>query len=151
MGTAPQYFGGANQSLNTWGNTLNMQYNNQLDRWKANQQASSGWGSALGLIGGIAGKAFGLADGGAVPDPRDVGAIPEELSPSGGAATDDVNANLNVGEFVIPEDVVSWYGEKHMYSLIEKANKEREQAKQTTGAVPDVSPALPGAPVLQTA
>jgi hypothetical protein len=80
-----------------------------------------------------------------------VGAIPEELSPSGGAATDDVKANLNVGEFVIPDDVVSWYGEKHMYSLIEKANKEREQAKQVTGAIPEVGPALPGAPALQTA
>lgn len=69
MGTAPQYMGLGNQAVGTWGNTLNMSYNNQLDRWKAQQSASSGLGSALGLIGGIAGKAFGLADGGAVPDP----------------------------------------------------------------------------------
>lgn len=151
MGTAPQYFAGGNQSLQTWGNTLNMGYQNALDKWKADQSASSGWGSALGLIGGIAGKAFGLADGGMVPDTMDVGAIPEGMSPSGGEATDDVKANLNVGEFVIPDDVVSWYGEKHMYGLIEKAGKEREQAKQATGAIPDVGPELPGAPVLQSA
>lgn len=150
MGTAPQYMGLGNQSVAQWGNTLNMSYQNQLDRFKANQAASSGWGSALGLIGGLAGKAFGLAEGGAIPDPRDVGAIPEEMSPSSGAATDDVPANLNVGEFVIPEDVVSWYGEKHMYSLIDKANKEREQAQQATGAIPEVQQHA-GAPVLQTA
>lgn len=150
MGTAPQYMGLGNQAVGQWGNTLNMSYQNQLDRWKAQQSASSGWGSALGLIGGIAGKAFGLEDGGVIPDPREVGAIPEEMSPSAGTQTDDVPANLDVGEFVIPEDVVSWYGEKHMYSLIEKANKEREQAKQVTGAIPEIGPSR-GAPVLQTA
>lgn len=151
MGTAPQYFNGANNSLGTWGNTLNMGYQNALDQFKANQSASSGWGSALGLIGGIAGKAFGLDDGGVVPDPRDVGAIPEEMSPSGGEATDDVKANLNVGEFVIPDHVVSWYGEKHFYNLIGKSEDEREKAKQVTGAIPEVAEPLPGAPVLQSA
>ena len=149
MGTAPQYFASGNQAVQTWGNTLNMSYQNQLDRFKANQSASSGWGSALGLIGGIAGKAFGFDEGGAVPDPREVGAIPEGMSPSQGAVTDDVPANLDVGEFVIPEDVVSWYGEKHMYSLIEKAAMEREKAKQATGAIPEVGPAQ-GAPVMQS-
>lgn len=151
MGTAPSYMGLGNQAVGQWGNTLNMSYNNQLDRWKANQSASSGWGSALGLIGGMAGKAFGLEDGGGVPDPREVGAIPDDMSPSAGAIPDDVPANLNVGEFVIPDDVVNWYGEKHMYSLIDKAHKEREEAKQQTGAIPEVGPATPGAPVLQSA
>lgn len=151
MGTAPTYMGLGNQAVGQWGSTLNMSYNNQLDRFKAQQSASSGWGSALGLIGGIAGKAFGLADGGAVPDPREVGAIPDEMSPSGGQNVDDVPANLNVGEFVIPDDVVSWYGEKHMYGLIEKANKEREQAKQVTGAVPTVGAALDVPPAMQSA
>lgn len=150
MGTAPTYMGLGNQSLNTWGNTLNMGYQNQLAHWQANQQ-SSGWGSALGLIGGIGLKAlgFGAEDGGVIPDPREVGAIPEQLSPSAGGVPDDVPVNLSVGEFVIPEDVVSWYGEKHMYGLIEKANKEREQAKQVTGAIPEVAPPA-GAPVLQS-
>lgn len=154
MGTAPQYMGLGNQAVGQWGNTLNMSYNNQLAQFNANQQASSGWGSALGLIGGLAGKAFGLAEGGAVPDhnapPQDGGPIPPELSPTGGAAVDDVPARLNVGEFVIPDDVVSWYGEKHMYSLIEKADKERQAAKQVTGAIPEEGPPLQSAPVFAT-
>lgn len=151
MGTAPTYMGLGNQAVGQWGNTLNMSYQNQLDRWKANQSASSGLGGALGLIGGIAGKAFGFEDGGAVPDPREVGVIPDEMSPSGGQVVDDVPANLNAGEFVIPDDVVSWYGEKHMYGIIEKAAKEREMAKQATGAIPEEGPPLQSAPVLRSA
>lgn len=152
MGRPTDYMGLGNQAVGQWGNTLNMSYQNQLDRFKANQSASSGWGSALGLVGGLATKWIpGLAEGGAVPDPRDVGAIPEEMSPSGGQAIDDVPANLNAGEFVIPEDVVSWYGEKHMYSLIDKANKERDEAKQQTGAIPEMQPPAPGPVQLQTA
>lgn len=153
MGTAPQYMGLGNQAVGQWGNTLNMSYQNQLDRFKANQSASSGIGGVLGLVGGIAGKAFGLADGGVVPDGSESygGAIPDEMSPSGGEVVDDVPAHLNAGEFVIPDDVVSWYGEKHMYSLIEKANKERDQAKQTTGAIPEEGPPLAQQPVYQSA
>lgn len=157
MGTAPGYMGLGNQAVGIWGNTLNMSYQNQLDAWKAQQSASSGWGSALGLIGGIAGKAFGFADGGAVPDPDALpapaqgGAVDDGMSPSGGAITDDVPARLNAGEFVIPDDVVSWYGEKHMYSLIEKANRERDQAKQITGAIPEEGPPLQQQPVFQSA
>lgn len=153
MGTAPQYMGLGNQAVGQWGNTLNMSYNNQLDRFKANQSASSGIGGVLGLVGGIAGKAFGLAGGGVVPDGDENygGAIPEEMSPSGGEVVDDVPARLNAGEFVIPDDVVSWYGEKHMYGLIDKASKEREQAKQTTGAIPEEGPPLNQQPVYQSA
>lgn len=150
MGTAPGYIGLGNQAVGQWGNTLNMSYNNQLDRFKANQQASSGWGSALGLGAGLLTKAFGFADGGAV-DPREVGAIPDGMSPSGGEQIDDIPANLNAGEFVIPEDVVSWFGEKHMYSLIEKSHKERDEAKQTTGAIPEMQEAAPGPAAIQSA
>lgn len=145
MGTAPQYQSLGNQSLGTWGNTLHMGYQDQLAQFNANQQASSGWGSALGLAGGIAGKAFGLfEEGGVVPegdamagDGQYGGAIPEEMSPSGGEMTDDVPARLNEGEFVIPDDVVSWFGEKHFYGLIDKTAKERQEAKQRTGAIPE--------------
>jgi len=152
MGTPGSYFQQQNTALGNWGNTLNMSYQNQLDRFKANQSASSGWGSALGLAGGLLTKAIpGLADGGAIPDPREVGAIPDHMSPSGGASKDDVPANLNVGEFVIPDDVVNWFGEKHMYGLIDKATKEREEAKQSSGAIPEYGPPAPGAPQLQSA
>lgn len=150
MGTAPTYMGLGNQAVGTWGNTLNMGYQNQLAQFNANQNASSGWGSALGLVGGLLTKAIpGLADGGVVPaggapDPRAVGAIPDGMSPSGGEQTDDIPANLNAGEFVIPEDVVNWYGEKHMYDLIDKSHKQREEAKQATGAIPEAQPPAPG-------
>lgn len=163
MGTPVQYRGLANDAAASWATTLNNQYQNQIAAYQAELQASSGIGSALGLIGGMATKAFGFAEGGAVPDVE--AAIPEidmqqgpdgvyvdpTMSPSGGQAVDDVPARLNAGEFVIPDDVVSWYGEKHMYGLIEKANKEREQAKQATGAIPEVGPPLQQAPALQTA
>jgi hypothetical protein len=46
-------------------------------------------------------------------------------SPSGGAQTDDVNANLNAGEFVIPKDVSAWLGQEHFYKLMAKARKDR--------------------------
>ena len=150
MGTAPSYMGLGNQAVGQWGNTLNMAYNNQLDRFKANQAASSGWGSILGVGAGLLTKAIpGFADGGAV-DPQEVGAIPDDMSPSGGQKTDDIPANLNAGEFVIPEDVVSWYGEKHMYNIIEKSHKEREEAKQATGAIPEMQPAAPGPTAIQS-
>jgi len=146
MGTGVQWNGQGNQALAGWGNTLNMGYQNQLDRVKANN-TSSGWGSALGLVGGLAGKAFGLAEGGAVPDPQEGGAIPDEMSPSGGAIVDDVPARLNAGEFVIPDDAVSWFGEKHLYGLIDKAQRERDEAKQQTGAIPTEGPPLQEPPV----
>jgi hypothetical protein len=42
---------------------------------------------------------------------------------------DDVPAAVNVGEFVVPADTVSWLGEKHFHSLTEKARKERAEAE----------------------
>jgi len=154
MGTGLQWQGAGNQAVGQWGNTLNMGYNNQIQQFNANQQASSGWGSALGLIGGLATGMF--EDGGyvqeqAIDDGQRGGVIHEGMSPSGGEVVDDVPARLNAGEFVIPDDVVSWYGEKHMYGLIEKASKERDMAKQTTGAIPEEGPPLQSAPVYQSA
>lgn len=152
MGTNTQYMGLGNQAVGQWGNTLNMSYQNQLDRVKTNNSAAGGVGQVLGLIGGIGAKAYGLADGGVVPgQPQNGGAIPDEMSPSGGEVVDDVPAHLNAGEFVIPDDVVSWFGEKHMYGLIEKAKKDREVAKQTTGAIPEEGPPLQSDPVYQSA
>jgi hypothetical protein len=123
MGTGPQWLGGSNEALGNWGNTLNQQYNNQLGQYNANQNASSGWGSALGMFGGMAAKRFGFAEGGAVPP---------EISPSGGGRQDDVPVAVSVGEFVVPKEAVSWYGEKHFHKIIEKAQQERQE----TQAVP---------------
>ena len=89
----------SNNALTGSANTLNLGYGNQLDRYKANQQQSSGWGSALGLIGGIGlklgmtrrwpGGAYSAACSrkAAAPDPAEGPPgmpIPEEASPSRG-------------------------------------------------------------------
>lgn len=154
-GSPTAYMGQGQNALDMWRNTLNTSYQNQLGQFQANQQASSGWGSLLGLAGGLATKAFGFADGGAVPDGEVIPSEPQrhvtpDMSPSAGEETDDVPARLNVGEFVIPEDAVSWYGEKHMYGLIDKAKKERAEMQQQTGAIPELHPPLEQAPVFQS-
>jgi hypothetical protein len=118
MGTGPQWLGGSNQALANWGGALNNQYGNQIDQFNANQSASSGWGSAAGMFGGIALKRFGFDDGGAVS---------QEMSPSRGAVEDDVHAAVNVGEFVVPADTVQWLGEKHFHKLTEKARQEKAE------------------------
>lgn len=63
--------------------------------------------------------------------------VPPEASPSGGAETDDVHALLNEGEFVVPKDVVRWYGEKFMQKLIQKAHDEMAQPQE---AEPEMGP-----------
>lgn len=156
MGTSAQYMGLGNQSLGTWGNTLNAGYQNQLAAHNANQNSSSGWGSALGLAGGIAMSAMRLEDGGsvdpsAIPDDATTGgAVPIGSSPSGGRAVDDVPAALTAGEFVIPKDVTSWMGEKQMHQLIERARKEQQQLPQKSGAIPSVGMMPPSAPAFQS-
>lgn len=55
--------------------------------------------------------------------------VPPEASPSNGDQTDDVHALLNEGEFVIPKDVTSWFGEKFFQNLIQKAYKEKSSAQ----------------------
>lgn len=50
-------------------------------------------------------------------------------SPSGGRQTDDVNAHLNAGEFVLPRDVVAWKGQEFFQKLI-------ADARAKSGAAP---------------
>lgn len=121
MGTGAQWQGIGNQALGTWGNALNMGYNNALSGYNAqNQAAGSGWGSALGLVGSLA----LMEEGG------DVGNIPPAASPTRGIETDDVPANLTVGEFVIPKDVKDWKGEEFFHNLIEKSRTAKAAPKQ---------------------
>jgi hypothetical protein len=135
MGTAPQYMSGSTNALNTWGNTLNMGFDNQLAAWNANQQSSSGIGGMLGAGLGMASNAgFAFAEGGAVPDRYALpgvtspGNVPRGASPSGGRAIDDVPARLTAGEFVLPKDVVSWKGEEFFQKLIDGSRKAKPQA-----------------------
>lgn len=155
--TAPSsYINAGTGAINTAGNIENQAYKNSLDQWKANQSASSGWGSALGGALGlglgvagmgtntIGGKLLGFAEGGAIPD---------SMSPSGGAQVDDVSAQingggparLNAGEFILPKDVVSWLGEKTLQQTIQKARQEKQQAvaKPAIGPAPQQQQAIP--------
>jgi hypothetical protein len=134
MGTGYQWQGMGNQGVGMWGQILNAGYQNQLQGWQANQDASSGWGQALGLAASFI---PGFAEGGVIPG--DEGAmIPPEASPSGGAIPDDVDAEieggpsakLNAGEFIVPKDVVQWLGEKGMQQIILKARKEMGNEEQ---------------------
>ena len=141
MGTATQYYQNQNAALGTWGNTLNMGYQNQLAAYQANQNSSSGWGSALGLAGGIGMAAMGFETGGAVPTDATLGGkVPLSSSPSQGAVVDDVNARLTPGEFVVPKDVMSWKGEEWAQKEIQKARQAASKAQ----ARPEMKPALPG-------
>lgn len=121
MGNPTQWMGQSNASLGVWGNALTSGYNSQMQQYNANQQSSSGFGSLLGATAAL------LFEGG--------GAVPEDMSPSGGAAVDDVPAvightgqpaRLNAGEYVIPRDVVNWMGEKTIEDMIAKARKQRD-------------------------
>ena len=58
-------------------------------------------------------------------DPTTGGFVSRELSPSAGSRTDDVNARLNAGEFVIPKDVAAFKGREFFYKLIAQARKMR--------------------------
>lgn len=156
MGTPTQWQAMGNQALGTWGSTLNAGYQNQISAFNAEQNASSGWGSALGLVGGLVGSArnasgatglgmLGLENGGAIPDdaPTMGGPIPASASPTGGRAVDDVPARLNVGEFVFPRDVMQWKGEEWAQKEVMKARQAR---KQGSPARPEIKPALPARP-----
>lgn len=145
MGTNTQYQGLGNQAINTWGNTLNQGYQNQLGAFQANQNSSSGLGS---LLGAGAGLIASFEDGG----PVGAGSVvPPHVSPSGGARTDDVRAaidtggeaRINVGEFIVPKEVVEWYGERHFQQMIDKAHKDKGQAsaKPSMKAIPAGQPA----------
>lgn len=85
------------------------------------------------------------AEGGAIPDaddPTTGGFVPPDASPSMGAQVDDVNANLNAGEFVIPKDVAAWKGQEFFQKLIEQSRK----ARVTAPAHGKPGPTQPGAP-----
>lgn len=115
-------------AVSAWGNTLNQGYGNQMSAFNANQNSSSGFGSILGTVAGIAGFSEG-------------GAVPAEISPSRGKAVDDVAAALTPGEFVVPRDVVQWKGEEFFQKL---AAKSREDRQANSPAKPQAVPAPAG-------
>ena len=119
-----------NSGYNTAGNL----HRNELARYEIQQQNSPwrGIGSLMGTAFGAAGAAggfpalFGFAEGGptdkpvAAPRPASQGIPPENML-----------GVFSPGEFVIPDDVARWEGEKNLQKLINKAREERMKTEQT--------------------
>jgi len=144
----------------------------QQAQWQQQQESGGGLGSILGLAGGLAGSFLGPAgsaagsaigsaagkylfeDGGPVPDvdnDEGGGYVDPAMSPSGGAATDDIevaapggSARINAGEFVMPRRATEYYGTKFFTDLIAKADKALGIEPQPVG--PEMAPAAPPMP-----
>lgn len=91
------------------------------------QMSASGAGYSAGTaqpmaMAGVPSQALSLAGGG---DPTTGGQVSQAMSPSGGQLQDDVPANLNEGEFVVPRDVAMWKGQEFFQKLIDQARKAR--------------------------
>jgi len=170
MGTPTQWGALTAQGNESWANALGNSYDAQMNQYNAEHEADkesdSGWGQILGLGAKTALGMFGLAEGGAIPDPQMFalggGPIPAGMSPSGGQRVDDIPAvirpggapppgpaaatkpaQLNAGEFVVPQDVMKWMGEKGAQQLILKARKEMAGGNKTRPAVPTQGPPQP--------
>jgi hypothetical protein len=72
------------------------------------------------------------------------GHVPRTASPSGGRNIDDVHANLNAGEFVMPKDVTEWKGLEHMHKIIADARMKRHQMVAALGVGGKMKPQTPG-------
>jgi hypothetical protein len=118
MGTPTAWYAGGNQAFGSAADTMNASYKNRLAAYEAEKNNSTGFGTALGA--GLGAVKMFAAEGGEVP----MGA-----SPTHGRAIDDVPAKLTAGEFVIPKDVTSWYGEDKLHKLIQKARQDRAGGK----------------------
>jgi len=151
MGTGVQWNGQAANSYTGAVNTMHTGFTDDMAVSKYNQDAQGQWmalaGAGLGAAtklatGGIS-PTWGAADGGAVGDmvlAADGGTVPEQVSPSRGLQVDDVPARLNVGEFIMPEEAVRWYGEEKMHKMIVKAREDKAELKKQSGAVPTIHP-----------
>ncbi len=83
--------------------------------------------------------------GGVIRQPTSGGQVPPGASPTRGRRTDDVQARLNVGEFVIPKDIVAHKGQEFFQKLIANSRKAR-MGVSGPPARPTMKPALRGAP-----
>jgi hypothetical protein len=90
--------------------------------------AGSGWGDSAGdPTNSYTGFAQGGAVGGAI-NLQQGGIAPPSASPSNGQQTDDIHANVNANEFVVPKDVALWKGQEFFQKLIATARKARLSA-----------------------
>ena len=125
-GWADQYTGGGDYTQGTsWGGDwgANPMDDTGMAAWNGSDDSGADWGGYEGD------SYYDYAAGGSVmDDPTQGGFVSPELSPSGGDEIDDVDANLNAGEFVIPKDVAAWKGQEFFQNLIKKAREARVMA-----------------------
>jgi len=143
--TAPTaWYNAGTNAMNAYVNAVNGY--NQAQLGYAQLNAQSGMAGMSGL-GSLAGGVLGLLEkGGAVRryanggnvGSGDVppaipmggtpgGGVPIEASPSGGVQSDDVDAKLTAGEFVIPKDVAMWKGHEYFAKQIDQARAANQQ------------------------
>lgn len=138
---------GFNMGNSAYG-TANSIYGNQLQAHQMQQQNSPMAG--IGQLAGAAAGAYatggfslvpGMADGGSVKHRAEGGGIPANAQGSQapaaaprpvseGIPADNVPTLLTEGEFVIPDDVARWEGEKNLQKIINKAREDRTNTEQ---------------------
>lgn len=141
-GTFSNMYGNAIAAPIAGYNTANSIYGNQIASAQAEAASNAGPWSLLGTVAGTAlggwgSGGFKFAEGGAVPP---------VASPSRGAIPDDIPARVSAGEFIMPEDVVRWFGEEKLTKMIEKSRADRAGPASGKSALPP-SPAQPAIPM----
>lgn len=120
---------GYNMMQGAYGTAGNLNQND-LQRHQQNIQNSplAGLGRLAGIGFGAIGAAggmpnfFGYAEGGPTDGAKSM-ATPRP--PSTGIPTDGALARVTPGEFIIPDDVARWEGEKNLQKLINKAREDK--------------------------
>jgi hypothetical protein len=128
LGFSGQALQGYGQSANIMGQGYGM----EMDRYNAQNAQTAG---LLQGIGGIAGAAMAMADGGMAIDPNVIEGEFTDVTadvngPGDGSGIDDqVPAMLSSGEYVIPADVVTAKGEEFFDKLLEKYHVPAEEQR----------------------
>jgi hypothetical protein len=129
LGTGPGFFGGGINPQTGGGDWSNPQtFGGTTDPsltpgWTPDFSGGGGGGGSSGFDTGGGGGSTFQAGGEVGDDPTQGGFVSQSLSPSGGNRTDDVDAQLNAGEFVIPKDVAAWKGQEYFYKLMAQSRK----------------------------
>jgi len=128
-GALQSSLGFSGQALQGYGQNasiLGQGYGMQMDAYNAKNAQTAG---LLQGIGGIAGAAMAMADGGQA-HPMGMAIDPKaDVNGPGGPVDDEIPAMLSNGEYVIPSDVVRAKGEEFFDKLLEKYHTPAEQQR----------------------
>ena len=139
--TAPvNWFNTGAANMNVYTNAVAQYNQSQYEMAALNASSLGGAMKGIGsIIGAVApfgimekGGPVGYQEGGETGLPPPPGGTPggfvtPDMSPSGGQETDDVDAKLTVGEFVMPKDVTHAKGTEFFYNLIDKTRASMQQ------------------------